>query len=256
MIPLPASFNQERLPLLAQAVHQHTRDGGNRWGMQPFAVNERECREIIALNYGLISMIDDSVGSVMRSLQASGLDKNTVVIFTSDHGDFMGDRGMMLKGPAHYQGVIRVPFIWSDPTSPAAATSDDLGGTIDIAQTVLDRARLAPYDGIQGRSLLPAIERKALPERGGMLVEQETTVIGFGRPQPILIRTLFSKRWRLSFSDDPELCELYDLETDPHEMQDRWRDPDYGAIRAELLSELTRQMLLHQDRSPLPTAQA
>ena len=55
-------------------------------------------------------MIDDAIGRVLQVLEGpSGLDDNTVVMFTSDHGDFMGDRGMMLKGPAHYQGVIRVP---------------------------------------------------------------------------------------------------------------------------------------------------
>src|SRR5690606_28283301 len=80
-----------------------------------FATNPDEVREILALTYGMITMVDDAVGRILRKLEATGLAENTVVIFTSDHGDFMGDHGLMLKGPIHYQGVVRVPFIWNDP---------------------------------------------------------------------------------------------------------------------------------------------
>jgi arylsulfatase A-like enzyme len=255
-MPLPRSFHQTHLPALARAVHEHTRNGGNRFGMQPFAVNERECREILALNYGLVTMIDDAIGRVLEALKASGLDDNTVVIFTSDHGDFMGDRGMMLKGPAHYQGIIRVPFIWSDSKSPRPRASGNLAGTLDIAQTVLDRAHIAPYHGIQGRSLVPDARGDTSVEVPGMLVEQEATVFAFARPGPFRVRTLVTKRWRLSFSDDPGVCELYDLQNDPDEMQDRWNDPGCAPVRAQLLELLATEMIRHQDESPLPTAQA
>ena len=256
-IPLPRSFHQTEFPTLARAVHDHTKAGANREGLVAFTVNERECREIIAMNYGLVSMIDDAVGRVLAALAASGLDKDTVVIFTSDHGDFMGDHGgMMLKGPAHYQGVIRVPFLWADPASSTTRTSDDLGGTLDIAQSVLDRARVAPYHGIQGRSLVPATRGEAMSERLCMLVEQETTMFAFGRPKAFRVRTLVTKGWRLTYSDDPEVCELYNLAEDPDEMHDRWRDPSCAAVRRDLLEVLATQMILHQDELPLPTAQA
>jgi arylsulfatase A-like enzyme len=255
-IPLPRSFHQQELPALARAVHDYTNAGGNRDGMVTFTVNERECREIIAMNYGLISMIDDAVGRVLGALVESNLDCNTVVIFTSDHGDFMGDRAMMLKGPAHYQGIIHVPFIWSDPAQSGSRVCDQPAGTIDIAQSVLDRARVAPYHGIQGQSLVPGIRGQFLLERPGILVEQETTMFAFGRPNPFRVRTLVTPQWRITFSDDPEVCELYDLAEDPDEMHDRWHDPSCRDVRQELLQALAAQMIRYQEDTPLPTAQA
>src|SRR5205814_8181096 len=81
-----------------------------------FACTEREAREAIALNYGSISLIDDGVGRLVAELERLGLADNTVVIFTSDHGDFLGDHQILLKGPIHYEGLVRTPLIWKDPT--------------------------------------------------------------------------------------------------------------------------------------------
>jgi len=107
-------------------------------------------RQCIALTYGMITMVDDAIGRIVARLRALGLDRNTVVIFTSDHGDFMGDHGLMLKHGLHFEGVIHMPFIWSDPDNAAAGTTDLLSGTIDIGTTVLSRAGLAPFHGSQG----------------------------------------------------------------------------------------------------------
>src|SRR6185295_20172395 len=111
-----------------------------------FAVTEQEAREAIALTYGMIAMIDDGMARILDRLDELGLAQNTVVVFTSDHGDLMGDHQLMLKGAYAYQGLIRVPFIWVEPTGARKASrNDELFGTLDIAATVLDRARLVPY---------------------------------------------------------------------------------------------------------------
>src|SRR5947207_1009134 len=131
-----------------------------------FAVNEQEAREAIALTFGMIAMIDDGMAKILKCLDELGLTENTVIVFTSDHGDLMGDHQLMLKGAYAYQGLIRVPFIWAEPAGAGGSTalqtragkrSDALFGTLDIAATFLDRARLAPYNGVQGRSMLPAL---------------------------------------------------------------------------------------------------
>src|SRR5262249_61598967 len=70
-----------------------------------FAVDEREAREAMALSCGMIAMIDDAVGRVLACLAARGLSDDTIVIFTTDHGDFLGDHRLLLKGPAHYEGI-------------------------------------------------------------------------------------------------------------------------------------------------------
>ncbi|HVO16213.1 MAG TPA: sulfatase-like hydrolase/transferase [Alphaproteobacteria bacterium] len=257
-IPLPPSFGQNDLPPMVAALHEATRRGAiDRSWVRPFAVSEREAREIIALTYGMIAMIDDAVGRVLAKLQALGLDRDTVVIFTSDHGDWMGDHGIMLKGPIHYQGLIRVPFLWADPaTRTLRPRVDALSGTVDIASTVLDRAGLAPFNGIQGESLLGAMRGEAIAGRRGMMVEQEAQVPNFGLSQPPRVRTLVTERWRLSVWGGQDFGELYDLASDPHEMTNLWADPAHAAVKAELLEQMVQEMIRLANRAPLPTAMA
>ena len=149
-----------------------------------FAVSEREAKEACALTCGMIAMIDDAVGEILVE-RSTGLDlsDDTVVIFTADHGDYLGDHRIMLKGPVHYQSLIRVPFLWKDTAgrgAPAGA-SETLAGTLDIARTVLDRARIAPYNGIQGKSLMPQIDGAADDADADILIEddQQRTILGF-----------------------------------------------------------------------------
>ena len=137
---LDASFaaNHEPPPHVRWAREQ--REAGNAVTNSQvlFAVSEREAREAAALTCGMIAMIDDAVGSVLSALDQLGLADDTVVIFTADHGDFLGDHRIMLKGPIHYQSLIRVPFLWKDTAdrgAPAGASST-LSGTLDIARTV------------------------------------------------------------------------------------------------------------------------
>jgi len=138
---LPTSFGKGDLPPLV-AMRKAMEDGSDaRDNQNPFAVTEDEARGMIALTYGMITMIDDAIGRVMKTLEETGQAENTVVIFTADHGDFMGDHGHMLKLLMHYQSIIRVPFIMYDPQNPRAGALDSsLGSSIDISATVLARA--------------------------------------------------------------------------------------------------------------------
>ncbi|RZS84194.1 sulfatase family protein [Pigmentiphaga kullae] len=260
-IPLPPSFHQENMPALLRAVHERTRAGASREAYVPFALNERECREVTALTYGSISLVDDSIGRVLAKLDELGLREDTVVIFTSDHGEMMGDHGIALKGVMHYRSVTQVPFIWHDPQLPGprrGAVVDDVAGTIDIAQTILARAGLAPFNGIQGANLLPALRGEAAPppERAGIVVESEPLQYAFGRPRRFKVRTLFDGRYRLTLSDDPAVCEFYDLEADPHEVEDLWNEPSARGQRDRLVAALAVEMIRLSESSPLPSAQA
>src|SRR5690606_32205075 len=132
-------------------------------------------QEALALNYGSITNIDAQIGRVMAELERLGLQDNTIVIFTSDHGDFLGDHQLMLKGPIHYRGLTRVPFIWSDPHMPATAgqTSGALTSTIDIAPTILKRAGVPAFNGIQGKDMQPLIDKSNKDLRDSLLIEEE-----------------------------------------------------------------------------------
>ena len=116
---------------------------------------------------------------MLARLEALGLAENTVVIFTSDHGDFMGDHQLLLKGPIHYRGLIRVPFVWRDPAAPRGLRSAALAGAIDFAPTILARAGVAPWNGIQGADMGPLIAGHGSALHAELLVEEEGQ-----RPQP------------------------------------------------------------------------
>jgi arylsulfatase len=216
-----------------------------------FAIDATEAREAIALTYGMISMIDDAVGRVLASLERLGLANDTLVVFTSDHGDFMGDHGLLLKGPLHYRGLVRVPFIWADPRPGARtnATQDALAGTIDIAQTMLDVAGLAGYNGMQGASLLPAVAGD-VPARAALIVEEDGQRPMFGLPGAPRVRTVITASTRMSVYAGAPWGELYDLAQDPTESENRWPELPLRAQHLELLAQATLELA---DRSPAPT---
>ena len=117
-IPLPPSWDPGNAPLPPHVAWSWAqRDAGKavKHTPLPFACTADEARQATALTYGMITMIDDAIGGILAKLAALGLADDTVVIFTADHGDFMGDHQLLLKGPMHYQGILRVPFIWVDP---------------------------------------------------------------------------------------------------------------------------------------------
>ena len=218
-----------------------------------FAVTERETREAIALTYGMITMIDDAIGRIVERLKALGLDSTTVVIFNTDHGDFMGDHQLLLKGALHYQGLVRVPFIWSDPeVKQKALANAGLCGTLDLAQTILDRAGLEGFNGMQGMSLLPALESK---ETGhdALVIEEHQRRGYMGFYNNFRARTLMTGDYRLTLYEGVPWGELYDLRNDPFELQNLWDNASSRATRHELIEQLARKMMGLADTSPLAT---
>jgi arylsulfatase A-like enzyme len=223
---------------------------------QLFAATEREVREAIALNYGLISFIDDCVGRVMARLDSLGLAEDTIVVVTADHGDYMGDHQLMLKGPIHYRGITQAPLIWRDPSGPEATRSGALAGTIDLAPTILARAGVTSFNGIQGKNMLPLISGKSPSLYSDMLIEEEGQRLGLGLPSRARLRSLVTERYRLSLYDGVAWGELYDRETDPDESFNLWDAPSHVAIRAELALRLAKKMIELSETSPNPTASA
>jgi arylsulfatase A-like enzyme len=258
-VELPRSFYTpvDRLPPHVKWLHAQ-RDAGKAVKHTPmlFAATEREVREAMALNYGLISFIDDCVARVLARLDALGLADNTIVIFTADHGDYMGDHQLMLKGPIHYRSIIEVPFIWNDPTGPKGVRNDAYAGTIDLAPTILKRAGVPVFNGIQGQDLAPLIAGETATLYDDMLVEEEGQRGGLGIPGRARTRSLITKRYRLSLYDGVAWGELYDRESDPDEAINLWDEPSAQALRGELLLRLTHKMIALSETSPNPTATA
>jgi len=257
-IILPASFyhNGSKPPHVAW-LHQQ-RDSGRAVKHTPsvFACTEREAREAIALNYGSITHIDDVVGRIVNELTRLGLAESTIIVFTSDHGDFFGDHQLLLKGPLHYNSIIQVPFVWVDPQQNGGSRSSTLSSAIDVAPTILARAGVKPFHGIQGHSLLATIRHNEPVERTEIVVEEEAQRALFGFPNRVRMRTLRTDDWRMSVYQGAEWGELYRMTADPGECVNLWSDPAYAATRAELLERLAQKMIEYTDDSPSPSALA
>jgi len=250
-IPLPESFYGGESPMAAFIRKELTEGNPNRERTLPYAVTEREAKETIALTYGMITMIDDWVGEVLKTLDRLGLSDNTVLMFTSDHGDYMGDHGLMLKGPIHLHNLLRVPFIWHDPQTKTIADTTALGSTLDISTTVLARAGVLPYYGIQGQSLLEMLSSPNETVRESVLIEDDRDRVYLGWRDIQRIRTMVTDRYRMSLYDSLDWNELYDLEEDPNELNNLWDDGEYTSTKASLQEQLLRLVIEHQDRTPL-----
>jgi arylsulfatase A-like enzyme len=257
---VPPSFNHGNRPVprpVAWALGQRERGEAEIAGQAAFTVNEREAREAMALSCGMIAMIDDAIGRVLERLAGCGFADNTVVIFTTDHGDFLGDHRLLLKGPAHYEGITRVPFIWADPGGRPARRTDVLSGTLDIASTILDRARIQPYNGMQGESLLPVIEGNPVgAARDSIVIEDDQQRATLGFESPPRLRTLITQRYRMTIAAGDPYGELYDRRNDPHEMDNLFDDPAHRGVRAELMERLAFGEMELADRSPAPSGRA
>jgi arylsulfatase A-like enzyme len=221
--------------------------------------------EIMARTYGMVSNVDANIGRVLTALEELGLCENTIIVYLSDHGDLMGDHWLQQKGPFHYQGLIRVPFIWSWPGYIEPATvNTNLVSMLDFAPTILDLCGVPIPEGSRpeepflplelppwpGHSLRPTLERHENAVRDAALVEQDDDRLG------MRLRTMVTDRYRLSWYAGRPYGELFDLKEDPQELRNLWDDPGSSSIRSELVAHLLDQVLLSESCLPRRLARA
>ena len=199
--------------------------------------------EAAAHYYGLIEMIDHNIGRVMTALRENGLEENTVVLLTTDHGEGLGDHGQWGKGPFHFDSVVRVPLIMKWPSrSPAGQVHDGVVSLVDFAPTILDIANVPIPEGPKprepvspdelapwpGRSRVPVLTGQEKPSGETALVEDDQDGLGFR------LRTFVTDRYRLTAYSGQAYGELFDLQEDPQELHNLWDERDSRAIRDEL----------------------
>ena len=109
--------------------------------------SDRQLSELIANYYGMISLIDHNVGRILAALDAYGLADNTLVVYSTDHGDWLGDHGLILKGPMAYEGLLRVGLLMRGPGVPKGKVVSDPVSTIDLPATFADYAGVARAKG-------------------------------------------------------------------------------------------------------------
>jgi arylsulfatase A-like enzyme len=246
---LPYEAHSNPTPPMRVLTERWQQGQGPEIPQSAFRADPQQIREAMALTAGMITMIDDQIGRVLKALRASGQLENTVVVFNSDHGEYLGDFGMMLKGALPFRSVTRVPMIWSDPGSPASRTSNAMASTVDLSATILDRAGLTPYHGIQGSSFLHCIDSDD-GHRDELFVEYNDRASRMGMHPPARMRSLRNKEWRLTTFGGHNWGEFYDLVSDSNETNNLWDDPNYSASKAEMSLCLIQHLTAQMDESP------
>jgi arylsulfatase A-like enzyme len=194
-------------------------------------LGDEQLRQVIANYYGMVSLIDHNVGRIMAELQRLGLAENTLIIYATDHGDWLGDHGLLLKGPMPYEGLLRVGCIAHGPGVPAGKRVMEPVSTLDIPATFLDYAGVEPLQPIHSQSLRPLIEGDA--ERAFAYSEWDLNASRCG--VELKLRTVRTRTHKLTIEEVSGTGELYDLVDDPGEMTNRFGDPALANLQNEMM---------------------
>ncbi|MDG2015121.1 MAG: sulfatase-like hydrolase/transferase [Pirellulaceae bacterium] len=200
-----------------------------------------DAKKIQANYYAMIAQIDDQFARILESLENTGQRENTVILFTSDHGESLGDHGLLCKGARFYEGLVRVPLIFSWPMRfQQGLESSALVELLDMSHTLLELAGVEIPEYFQGQSLLPILEGTDSPEHLRDFVRCEyfdaldPHFTGGSGTFATMYRT---ENYKLSIYHDKDLGELYDLQKDPWEFEDLWDNSHYQEIKHQLIYE-------------------
>jgi arylsulfatase A-like enzyme len=193
---------------------------------------EHQLRAMTANYFGMISLIDHNVGRILDALDAEGIANDTLVIFTSDHGDLLGDHGLYKKGPTFYEGLLNVGAIFRGPGVPAGGVIQDPVSTLDMAATFYDFADVEKPEGIQSESLKPLIEGKTGASRDVAYNEWHLFENRCG--VALDLRIVRTKTHKCAFELESGAGELYDLVNDPLEMDNLYGDDSVRSVQKEL----------------------
>jgi len=181
--------------------------------------------------YGMISQIDHNVGRMLERLEQRRMADNTLVIYTTDHGELLGNHGLYLKHPIPYEDLLRVAMIARGPGVAAGWIVREPMSTLDLAATIQDYASVRPSRELQSRSLRTLLEGR---EESRPVAYSEWHVHPSRCGVGLKLRTVRTKTHKCTFELDSGAGELYDLVDDPEEMVNRFDDPAYAPVRREL----------------------
>jgi arylsulfatase A-like enzyme len=215
--------------------------------------------EVVPVYMGLIKQIDDQMGVLFRFLEENGYFDNTMIVFTSDHGDYLGDHWLGEKELFH-DASVKIPLIIYDPSSAAAGTRgttcDELVEGIDLAPTFFEVFGGDPAlqtHRLEGRSLMPLIHgRRPADWRAFAVSEYDYSSQGAAAelgvsPNNARMFMLADRRWKYVYAIEFRPM-LFDLVSDPNELRDLGADPEHEALRQRFASELMQWGLRQSQR--------
>ncbi|WP_022952622.1 sulfatase family protein [Leucothrix mucor] len=200
--------------------------------------DEQELREDMAVYYGMMSFVDEQVGRILDHLDELGIADDTAIVFTTDHGHFLGQHGLIAKGPFHYEDMLKIPFIVRWPGKvPANRTSDALQSLIDVMPSLLDIAGAEPAPHVQGVSQLDVWCGKADSARSFVFCENRHN------PNMPHLTTYISDRYKITIYKQGEDGEIFDLLEDEYEVNNLWYKPEMEPLKQRLMYEMIQGMM-------------
>ena len=225
-IPLPLAYIEK-----VRSMHQGLEDFRRFFGVQG-SFDEPTLKKVTAAYYGMISYLDENIGKLLKTLEDTGLSKKTRVIYSSDHGESMGQKGLFSKCNM-YEESVEIPMILSGPDIPSGNEIAKPVQLLDIFPTILDATGVAAKDEDQelpGQSLV-TLANGDIPERS-ILSEQHSAG---AKSAVYMIR---KGKWKYVHYVEGYPAQLFDLEADPDELQDLGTNPNFSNDLIELEKEL------------------
>ena len=196
-------------------------------------LSPQQCRQALAAYYGLVEEADANVGRLVDAVCSGPDADNTIIIYTSDHGDMAHEHGMWWKSN-FYEGAANVPCILSWPNHfSEGSVVDEIASLIDIGPTILDLAGAPPLPDVSGRSFARLLQGDAIPDWPNEIFCEYSGLLG---DQPsCMVR---SGKWKLNYYSEFDSCQLFDLDSDPDERNDLGSHPNHSTTVAELKARI------------------
>lgn len=214
-------------PKIDDPVLKRSRSEGARITNQ----SDVELAAMTANYFGMLSLIDHNVGRMINALDRESLLSNTLIIYTSDSSDLLGDHGWHLKAPVAFEGMLRMPLVLYGSGIPCNRRCDEPVSTLDIPATIYDYCNLPSRKEIQSVSLLPLLASNPGARK---VAYSEWNLHPSRCGVELQLRTVRTRRYKMMIEVTSNDGELYDLSDDPNELINRFKDVSYAKIRADL----------------------
>ncbi len=239
-------YDPAKVPLLPAFMPLHPFDNGEMTvrdeKLAPWPRTPENTRQQLADYYACATGLDYHVGRIFATLKASGQGSNTIVIFSGDNGLSLGEHGLFGKQNLYEFGGMHVPLVFAGPGVPKGR-SDALVYLMDLFPTFADFAGANVPEGVEGKSLRLVIKGKTTKVR-------DVLYTGYRNCQ----RAVRDDRWKLIRYPLVNKTQLFDLQTDPHELNNLADRPEHAAKLAELTARLKKEMAAYGDKCPLQVA--
>jgi arylsulfatase A-like enzyme len=232
-------YKDKKIPLGPRDFPEKSNEIWGKWLDRSYSSSntDRLTREYLMNSarhyYGKISLVDQGIGDIVRTLEEQGIADNTWIIYSSDHGEMLGGHKLMGK-TQFFKASVRVPHIITPPKGMAPKTVDAPIEGIDIPVTILDIAGAEPLANSSGQSLLPTL-KGAKTNKEVAFSELGPTIDGKTRH----FVSAATRRYRLTYETTTNApCELFDLQEDPDELRNRVNDPEFRELRDQMIQDL------------------